>query len=303
MFHVEQTKNLVEVAECPICGEKSRSQILSCVDHTVSGATFSIVECSGCQFAFTSPRPAESDLGSYYESEEYISHSNTKKGLVSRLYQSVRKYTLGKKLGMVNRLSGKKGLLLDIGCGTGEFLNICKVDGWETIGIEPSPSARKQAQENYGLDVREESALDQLEKTSADVITMWHVMEHVPHLRERVARLKELLKKDGTLIVAVPNRTSYDAAYYGPDWAAYDVPRHLWHFRPQDMRKLMEQFGFEVKQVQPMKFDSYYVSILSEKYRTGLNRLVPAAWRGWISNRKAGAEGWSSLIYIIRHKA
>jgi 2-polyprenyl-3-methyl-5-hydroxy-6-metoxy-1,4-benzoquinol methylase len=298
---IEKGQNLVPVPECPICGEKNRRAYLSCKDHTVSKVYFEIVECASCSFAFTSPRPAESDLGWYYESEDYISHSNTSKGLVSRLYQRVRKHTLAKKLKLVNR-EGKKGTLLDIGCGTGEFLNTVKNDGWKTIGIEPSPSARKQGIENYKLDVRDENELGNLPPKSVDVITMWHVMEHVPHLAERVQKLHELLKDDGVLFVAVPNRNSYDAAYYKKNWAAYDVPRHLWHFRAQDMRTLMANGALEVKNILPMKFDSYYISMLSEKYKTGHSNLIAAVWRGWISNRKAGKEGSSSLIYIIRKK-
>lgn len=298
---MKQSNNLENVAECPICAEKDRKTFLSCKDNTVSKANFEIVECSKCGFAYTSPRPAENDLGMYYESDEYISHSNTSKGIVSRLYQMVRKHTLKKKLALINR-EGKKGALLDIGCGTGEFLNTVNLDGWKTIGIEPSPSARKQCIENYKLDVREENDLNNLQPKSFDAITMWHVMEHVPHLRERVQKLKDLLKDDGVLVVAVPNRNSHDAKYYRENWAAYDVPRHLWHFRAEDMRTLMSGFGFEVKQILPMKFDSYYVSMLSEKYKTGSSNLVSAVWRGWISNRKAGAEGSSSLIYIIRNK-
>lgn len=298
---LEKSKSLVQVENCPICGEKNRQHYLSCLDHTVSKQQFQIVECQKCLFAYTSPRPTENDLGWYYESEEYISHSNTSKGLISRLYQMVRKHTLGKKLSLVNR-EGKKGALLDIGCGTGEFLNTVKNDGWKTIGIEPSPSARKQGIENYKLDVRDENELVNLMPGSFDVITMWHVMEHVPHLAERVNKLRELLKPDGVLFIAVPNRNSHDAAYYKENWAAYDVPRHLWHFRAQDMRTLMANGGLEVKNILPMKFDSYYISMLSEKYKTGHSNLIAAVWRGFISNRKAGKEGSSSLIYIIRKK-
>jgi 2-polyprenyl-3-methyl-5-hydroxy-6-metoxy-1,4-benzoquinol methylase len=298
---VKNETTLLEVEKCPICGGINREPFLLAKDNTVSKADFQIVECSNCGFAYTSPRPTEKDLGKYYESEDYISHSNTSKGIVSRLYQRVRKHTLEKKLKLVNR-EGQKGSLLDIGCGTGEFLNTVKQDGWKTIGIEPSPSARKQAVENYKLDIREEGELNNLPANSFDVITMWHVMEHVAYPRERVQKLNELLKNNGVLIIAVPNRNSDDAKYYKANWAAYDVPRHLWHFRAQDMRKLVEQFGFEVKQILPMKFDSYYISMLSEKYKTGSNHLLKAVWRGWISNRKAGAEGSSSLIYIIRKK-
>lgn len=298
---MKQVAILENVEKCPICLENNKKLLFLCKDYTVSKEDFEIVVCSKCGFAYTSPRPRKEDLGRYYESEKYISHSNTSKGIISRLYQLVRKHTLQKKLQLINR-EGKRGALLDIGCGTGEFLKTMKTNGWKTIGIEPSPTARKQCLDNYQLDVRDEKELTNLAAKSFDVITMWHVMEHVPNINERVQKLKELLKPDGVLIIAVPNRNSDDAKYYGALWAAYDVPRHLWHFRTQDMRALMGGFGFEVKQILPMKFDSYYVSLLSEKNKTGSNNLLSAFWRGWISNRKAGPEGSSSLIYIIRHK-
>lgn len=301
LLNVKNESLLKKIEPCPICDGKLQKPFLTCVDFTVSKNNFEIVECSNCGFAFTNPRPEESELWKYYESEEYISHSNTKKGIVSRLYQRVRKHTLRKKLGLINSNSAI-GVILDIGCGTGEFLNTAKLAGWDTFGIEPNPNARKQCIENYKLDVRDEKELDKFSSKKFDVITMWHVLEHVPHLNERVERLKELLKPDGVLIIAVPNRNSHDAKYYGANWAAYDVPRHLWHFRAQDVRTLMGKFDFEVKQILPMKFDSYYVSMLSEKNKTGRSKLISAVWRGWVSNCKAGEEGSSSLIYIIRHK-
>jgi 2-polyprenyl-3-methyl-5-hydroxy-6-metoxy-1,4-benzoquinol methylase len=298
MFHVEQSINN---KSCPICLSNGFSHFLTCKDFTVSKDDFAIVACNACGFALTNPRPADNLLGAYYESNEYISHSNTKTGLVSQIYQAVRKRTLRHKLNLINR-EGRRGALLDVGCGTGEFLATCKQDGWQTTGIEPSANARQQAIQNHKLDVREEHELGNLPPQSFDVITLWHVLEHVPYLQERVKKLQQLLKKDGLLVIAVPNRMSHDAEYYGAFWAAYDVPRHLWHFRPQDMRRLMDECGFKVEKVLPMKFDSYYVSLLSEKYRAGRPRLLAAFIRGWISNRKAGTEAWSSQIYIIRQK-
>lgn len=298
---MKEEDSLKKIQHCPICNEKEQKIFLSCLDHTVSRRKFEIVECGKCGFAYTSPRPHDNDLGKYYESEEYISHSNTSKGIVSQLYQRVRKHTLQKKLELINKNS-KKGRILDIGCGTGEFLNTMKLDGWDTFGIEPSPGARKQGIEKFQLNVQDEPQMERFSAAHFDVITMWHVMEHVPQLNERVQKLRELLKPEGVLIVAVPNRNSHDAKFYESNWAAYDVPRHLWHFRAEDMRALMNKEGFEVKQILPMKFDSYYVSMLSEKMKTGSTNLISAVWRGFVSNRKAGVEGSSSLIYIIRNK-
>jgi 2-polyprenyl-3-methyl-5-hydroxy-6-metoxy-1,4-benzoquinol methylase len=285
---------------CPICSSATQAPLLVCKDYTVSKKDFSIVACADCGFAFTSPRPEDSDLGAYYQSEEYISHSNTSKGLVSKLYQMARKRTLAAKLQMINARASK-GALLDIGCGTGEFLNECKLNGWRVQGIEPGEAARSAASSNYGLSVGEESAIDGLAEASFEVITMWHVMEHVPNLVGRVQQLKRLLKPGGLLVIAVPNRSSHDAEYYGAQWAAYDVPRHLWHFRPEDMKRLLEQGGFKLTETLPMKYDSYYVSMLSEKYKTGAVNYLAAAYRGWVSNSKAGKDRWSSQIYLFRH--
>lgn len=293
--------SLTSQQKCPICDSEKKSLFLTCIDNTVSKKPFDLQECGTCGFVFTSPRPQNSDLGKFYESDEYISHSNTKKGIVSRLYQSVRNRTLRQKLALINSRQ-KKGALLDIGCGTGEFANVMKQDGWAVRGIEPGDNAREMAKKNYGLDVQPEEALANIPANSMDVITMWHVLEHVPDLQGRVQELKSILKQDGLLIIAVPNRNSHDAAYYGKHWAAYDVPRHLWHFRPQDIRALFAPHGFEVKEVLPMKFDSYYVSMLSEKYSTGAVRYFAAFRRGWISNSCAGKEAWSSQIYVIRKK-
>jgi 2-polyprenyl-3-methyl-5-hydroxy-6-metoxy-1,4-benzoquinol methylase len=291
----------VSLSSCPVCGNGSFTDWLVCKDYTVSKTEFAIQQCSACGFAATNPRPANEDLGSYYESDEYISHSNTSKGLVSKMYQRVRKYTMRKKVEMVGELAGKTGALLDIGCGTGEFLAASKNAGWTVTGIEPSPSARAAALSNHQLTALDEPELENLQAGSFDVITMWHVLEHVPDLPGRMQTLKKLLAPGGTLIIAVPNRNAHDAEHYGAHWAAYDVPRHLWHFRPDDIRALAKTHGFALKDIKPMVFDAYYVSMLSEKYKTGSQRYIAAFWRGFISNRKAGAERWSSQIYILRH--
>lgn len=289
------------LTNCPICNSSQFSNFLECIDHTVSHETFQIVECISCGFKFTNPRPDENKLGEYYKSEAYISHSNIKKGFINSAYQLVRKYTLLKKLQLISGYY-KTGKILDIGCGTGEFLNVCKRAKWGTIGIEPDDDARKMAIENHGLDVREEIEIKRLESDSFDVISMWHVLEHVPRLNERIEELKRLIKSNGIIIIAVPNCASLDAEIYAEYWAAYDLPRHLYHFSPKDIESVFKNHGLQVFKILPMIFDSFYVSMLSEKYRTGKTNIVSAVWNGFKSNISALKTGktYSSQIYLIR---
>jgi 2-polyprenyl-3-methyl-5-hydroxy-6-metoxy-1,4-benzoquinol methylase len=291
-----------KLSNCPICDSSQFSPFITCVDHTVSRETFNIVQCESCGFKFTNPRPEESALGAYYKSEEYVSHSNSKKGFINSTYQSVRKYTLLKKLQLISKYF-KTGYILDIGCGTGEFLNTCKQAKWKTIGIEPDPDARKMAADNFGLDVRTEGELQDLQSGSFDVISMWHVLEHVPKLNERIEELKRLIKPNGIIIIAVPNCNSLDARIYKESWAAYDVPRHLYHFTPKDISAIFQKRDLRVFSVLPMVFDSFYVSMLSERIKTGKMNILRSTWNGLRSNLSAAVKNdktYSSQIYLIR---
>lgn len=274
---------------------------MSCVDHTVSRETFNIVNCKACSFKYTNPRPTEDLLGPYYKSEEYVSHSNTKKGFINSTYQYVRKYTLLKKLQLVSKYY-RTGKILDIGCGTGEFLNTCKLAKWDTTGIEPDVDARNMAISNFGLNVIPESEINSLQDASFDIISMWHVLEHVPRLNERLDDLKRLIKPSGVIIIAVPNCDSFDAKFYRENWAAYDVPRHLYHFTPKDIELLFKNHGLKMFKILPMVFDSFYVSMLSEKIKTGKTKLLRSTWNGFLSNLFALKSGkvYSSQIYLFR---
>ena len=285
---------------CPVCGGESSKKVMDCIDYTVSRETFSIVQCTKCGFKYTNPRPDDKEIGKYYESEEYVSHSNSKKGLINTVYHWVRNYSLRKKVELINSQS-KKGNLLDIGCGTGEFLSTAVANGWKGQGIEPNDKARNQAISNHKLNVLPESGIASLQNNNFDVITMWHVLEHVHTLNERVLEIYSLLKPGGKAIIAVPNCTSYDASVYGKEWAAYDVPRHLYHFTPETMKALFRKHKMDFVQSYPMKFDSFYVSMLTEKNVHKQNRLLPAFANGFKSNLKTknDAEKYSSVIYVF----
>lgn len=286
--------------QCPLCGSAEKQNYLSLQDYFLSGEDFRIEKCDQCGFLFTNPRPYAEKLGDYYKSEEYISHSNTSKDLISRIYKAVRSFTLKQKYRVVSRRKAK-GKILDIGSGTGELLNFFRHKGWQVQGIEPDADARNFARNEYDLPVEDEEYLDEIPGKSFDVITMWHVLEHVPNLNARIETLSRILKDEGIIVIAVPNPESYDANYYGKFWAAFDVPRHLYHFRKQDIKNIFAKRNLRVDKILPMKFDSYYVSLLSEKYKSGGSmKYVSAFLTGYKSNRRAKKNmDFSSLIYIL----
>lgn len=289
---------------CLICGSAEKELFLTCKDYTVSQQEFKIQQCKSCGFRYTSPRPANENLGEYYKAESYVSHSDSKNGLINTIYHWVRSYTLIKKLQLVMHYSKlKRGKILDYGAGTGAFLNTCKTNGWHAIGIEPDEDARNIMAEKFSISsfASLEAARADISFSDFDVITAWHVFEHVPDLQETIQALKGALKPKAKLIVAVPNPTSFDAKHYKQYWAAYDVPRHLWHFAPADIIRLLKDSGFTHIKTLPMVFDSFYVSMLSEKYKRSSGGLISALMMGLRSNIKANKTGteFSSQIYVF----
>jgi len=291
----------IHYTNCPVCDSTDIKNILSVKDHMVSGETFAIAECNSCSLRITQDAPDEASIAPYYKSEDYISHTNTSKGLINHLYQFVRKRTIRNKRRLVEKTTGlKKGTLLDVGSGTGTFVNEMKQAGWQVTGLEPDIEAKKIGRELYGLELEDASNFFQLATGSFDVITLWHVLEHVPDLTACMQQLKSLLKENGKLIIAVPNYTSKDATLYKEYWAAYDVPRHLYHFSPRSMQVLMKKNGLYIRQYKPMWYDSFYISLLSSKYKNGTTNLIAAFRNGFVSNFNAIADvkKCSSVIYI-----
>lgn len=288
---------------CPSCAHSQFNKFISCTDYTVTQEQFQIVTCAHCGLNFTNPRPSTDEIGKYYESEDYISHSNSKKGLFNALYQRVRLIALGNKLKLIKSYKAN-GNLLDIGCGTGEFLANMALNGYHVTGVEPSPKAAQLAIENHKLNVFPESELDNFTANNFDIITMWHVLEHVHELQPRLAQLHKLLHQSGILIIAVPNPESFDAQHYGAQWAGYDVPRHLYHFKPLALRQMFADAGFEAVNTRIMPFDAFYVSLLSEKYKTGNMNYFKGFYYGLRSYLTATSspDKGSSQMYIFKKK-
>jgi 2-polyprenyl-3-methyl-5-hydroxy-6-metoxy-1,4-benzoquinol methylase len=277
----------------------NKKHFLTVKDYSVSKETFDLYYDETLDMLITSPQPSLDNLGKYYESVDYISHTDSKRSLFEKAYHFVKSIALKNKLDLINSCNSRKGKLLDIGAGTGDFLLVAKESGWNTIGIEPSEKANAIAVKKG---VEFSATIEELESHSFDVITMWHVLEHVPNLENQIKELKRLVKPNGTIIIAVPNFKSYDAKYYGKFWAAYDVPIHFWHFSKTAIKLLFEKEEIKLEKVLPMKFDSFYVSLLSEKYKNGKMSFINAFWIGFVSNWKANRSlEFSSHIYVLKN--
>ena len=277
----------------------NKKHFLTVTDYSVSKEVFDLYLDESLDMLITHPQPSLEILGKYYESADYISHTDSKRSLFEKVYHFVKSIALKKKLNLINSLQPNQGKILDIGAGTGEFLSVAKQNGWDVTGVEPSDKA-KQIAINKGVSFVE--AIAPLEDHSFDVITMWHVLEHVPELNHQIKELKRLLKPSGSLIIAVPNFKSFDAQYYGKFWAAYDVPIHFWHFSKTAIKLLFDKEDIKLEKVLPMKFDSFYVSLLSEKYKNGKMNFVKAIWIGLVSNWKAiRSSEYSSHIYVLKN--
>lgn len=285
---------------CPWCGTPTDNTVLELKDYFLSKEDFKIVECPHCGIRFTIPRPAPETIGKYYQSEEYYSHQQNNKGFIPKVYEFVKSFNIKHKTKLaIGDLP--KGRLLDIGCGVGDFLVRVQKEGWEVHGVEPSDDAKKIAETRLGFLPKAPTQYDLFEDGSFDVITMWHVLEHIDDLHFQTSEIIRLLKPSGRLIIALPNFQSFDCQYYKDKWAAWDVPRHLNHFAPDTLRTIMTSKGFQMIDTQKLIWDAYYISYMSERFLGHSLPLVRGAWIGLRSNLKARKNGlYSSLVYRFK---
>lgn len=287
---------------CPSCHSETIRPALSATDYTVSQEIFEIWQCDECSLRFTKDPPDAAAIGRYYRSENYISHTNTNKGLINRLYHIARNQTMSDKYRLILSATRiQQGKLLDIGAGAGAFVAHMKQEGWEVMGLEPDEKARETASTVNRVQLLDTGHLFSLPPDSFDAITLWHVLEHVHDLHSYMEQLKKLIKRGGRIFIAVPNYTSYDAKVYQGAWAAYDVPRHLYHFSPDSMERLLDIHDLQLQTSRPMWYDSIYISMLSEQYRHGRNNTLRGAFTGLLSNAKSFIDKskCSSLTYVI----
>lgn len=286
-----------KLEECPACKHTLLTNHLICEDHAASGESFALVQCKKCSLVITNPRPDQDHIGKYYQHNDYISHTNKANNPVNWIYKKVRSITLAQKTSLVKSHTDQKRIL-DFGCGTGLFLHHLQNQGFIPTGFEPSPQARTMAENLTGLPILNQ--LGHLEQKTFDIITAWHVIEHVHDLKLTLKTLRKSLSEDGVIFIALPNHESYDAKHYGSHWAAYDVPRHLFHFNQTAFKKFAKECKLNLITTYPMKFDAYYVSLLSEKYKTGKTNYLKALTIGFKSNEHAkNTSEYSSLIYVL----
>ena len=287
---------------CPVCAGTRFSPVLTATDYLVSKAEFAIVQCDTCQFRFTNPRPTAGSIGAFYESADYVSHHDDGRGPMDVAYRTVRSVALKQKVSLITKQHGGPGRLLDVGCGTGAFLVEAAQNNWQIAGVEPDSGAAQRAAERTNTTILPDVfALP--DDTRADLITFWHVLEHVHRLNETIERVAALLNPGGNILIAVPNPDSLDARQFGRFWAAYDLPRHLYHFTPDTITRLFAKHGFGLEHRQGMPFDAFYIALISNRYQTGNSNPVGSLLAGLRSNAKAARDGnFSSNIYVFGTK-
>ena len=289
----------VELKTCPVTHSRL-DPMRKVKDHFLSGAEFELKSNLDGSILYTSPRPDDQDLGAYYKSDNYISHTDSNKTVFDRLYQAARSFALGRKKSWVKRWAPDAKKILDFGCGTGDFAAYMRNHGFDARGAEPDADARKIAEQKNPGCIRS-TGDELLSDDRYDLITMWHVLEHIPNFLEVIERMKKKLNDEGTLIIAVPNFKSWDAQHYGSYWAAYDVPRHLNHFSPEGMRALAKAADLKFIRAFGMMLDAFYISMLSNRYQSGKSQFFKAIRVGFISNLKARRKNnWSSMVYVFR---
>lgn len=288
---------------CLVCGQNNFKTLFSCKDFVATGKDFQLQYCESCSFIFTNPRPNISEIGKYYQSDQYISHSGEKKGLIYKIYDIVRDFSIRQKLNLIKKYH-KSGKLMDLGCGLGYFLNGVKLDKtFDGLGVDISDDAVEYVKNTFGINVKNESELDNLDKHTFDIITQWHVLEHVHYLNERMQQLHHLLEQDGTMFIAVPNSKSKDAEIYKEYWDGYDVPRHLYHFNQKSFSLLMEKHGFKIVEIKPMWFDAPYICMRSEVHLKNRFPFINGAINGIKSTAAALSTGeHSTLLFVVKKK-
>lgn len=290
----------IHFEKCPVCESSNINNYLKTKDWGFSGELFQIVKCNACDFAFTQDAPDQESIAKYYHHADYISHTDTANSLLFKIYHLVRKRMLLTKQKWVEKHAAK-GKILDIGAGTGYFLQQMKWANWHIEGFEPEKAARDIAKNKLAIDLFDDFEKIVENKNYLDAISMWHVLEHVHDLNQYFEYFNTMLKEDGKVFIAVPNYTATDAQLYKENWAAWDVPKHLWHFSPKALDTLAQKHQFEIEKRYALPFDAFYIALLSEKTFIGKIRAVFVGIYAFLST-KINIEKASSIAYVLKRK-
>jgi 2-polyprenyl-3-methyl-5-hydroxy-6-metoxy-1,4-benzoquinol methylase len=294
----------LETPDCLICNSTEKKPFYQVSNRFNQKESFDLVKCPNCNFVYLSPRPTADAIGVYYEVEEYQPHQANARNAADVLYQRVRIWNNRYKRKTIEKYK-KNGNILDYGCGTGEFLLEMNVSGWKTYGYEPLTKAANIAR-NHGLNILKSL---QNYQGGADIITLWHVLEHIHDARGIIKTLQQIMAPEAYLIIAVPNYQSFDAKIFKQNWVAFDAPRHLYHFTPETMTLFLESMNFQIVSYKTLYFDPWYNSLLSAKIEAKNKKfklLIQSLSKSLIAATIANLQSFfikkrsSSLIYIAQ---
>ncbi len=269
---------------------------LSVQDHFLTQENFDLYRDESAGVLKTVPQPE--NIESYYESEDYLSHDDSQDSFFAKCYQFAKIWNLRSKKSLIGKYA-VDGKILDIGAGVGDVVGVLKKSGYDAIGYEPSKKARLFAARK-GIELLDQT--DSILPNSIKVISMYHVLEHVPDYKKQIDLIYNWLQEDGYLILALPNYNSFDAKWFKSYWAGYDVPRHLFHFNKLAVGNVFQN-KFKLISTKPMWFDSLYVSILSARYQKRKVPFIYGICIGLISNFAAlFSKEPSSLVYVLKKR-
>ena len=217
------------------------------------------------------------DLSKYYKSDQYISHNTMNKSFIQILYNVVRSIMFHYKYRTLKSFVKPLDKLLDIGCGVGNFLSFMGKKNLNVTGVENNSIALEICKKK---NLKVYDSIENLSDELFDIVSLWHVLEHLPRPNKIIEKIYDLLSSEGVLVIAVPNFSSHDREHYQNRWAALDVPRHLWHFTPDGLEEMLSSAGFELLKKNPLFFDVFYISFLSEKHKGNKLAFILAAIKG-----------------------
>ncbi|ASQ90723.1 methyltransferase type 12 [Prosthecochloris sp. GSB1] len=309
----------METASCPINGASEAVPFMKAPDRLApeTDSEWSLVRDRETGLIYLSPRPTEEEMALHYPESGYDPHrpTVTVKTLSDRLYLALRHCSLLWKASLIERNGpplSPDSRLLEIGCSDGGLLDaLMKRNGipaGNCRGYEKSGRSSELARKRFGLDIQTADICDTLPSDSFDRIILWHSLEHLHRLNETLAAVSRLLAPEGRIVIALPNAASLDAALYGRNWVAWDAPRHLYHFTPLTLAKLLRKHGLEVTAMRQFIPDTFYNCLLSEalSFRAsgGIKPLLLArgllrAIRSIVSGIQDRAAS-STLVYHIK---